>query len=64
MLYLAQYIYNGDVMTEMILRRDSRIGVLLSKFEKQSAGDSSLLEAIHELISKIYILHVVLYETT
>lgn len=64
MLYLAQYIYNGDVMTEMILRRDSRIGVLLSKFEKQSAGDSSFLEALHELISKIYILHVVLYETT
>lgn len=37
---------------ELILRRDSRVGLLLKKFEVQSAGDSSFLEALHELISE------------
>lgn len=38
----------------MILRRDSRVALLLKKFEGQKAGDSSFLEALHELISKTF----------
>ena len=39
-------------IAELILRRDTRIAVLLKKFEVQNSGDSSFLESLHELISK------------
>jgi hypothetical protein len=38
---------------EIILRRDDSLSLLLKKFESKEAGDSSFLEHIHELISKL-----------
>ena len=37
----------------MILRRDRRLLLLLDKFETKDSMDSSFLEEIHNLISKI-----------
>ena len=40
-------------LSEMILRRDTRAAVLLKRFEVQNSGDSSFLESLHDLISKL-----------
>jgi hypothetical protein len=44
-------------MTELILRRDSRLDGLLNKFEHKRSGDSSFLEMLHDLISKLLSCH-------
>lgn len=41
------------LLPEMILRRDTRAAVLLKRFEVQNSGDSSFLESLHDLISKL-----------
>eukprot|EP01038_Epipyxis_sp_PR26KG_P014928 gene14928-20080_t len=42
---------NGkSFVKELVLRRDSRLGPILQKFESKESGDSSFLEQIHELI--------------
>ena len=45
------FLYVGTI--EIILRRDDSLTLLLKKFESKEAGDSSFLEHIHELISKL-----------
>jgi hypothetical protein len=40
-------------VVELILRRDSRLDGLLNKFEHKRSGDSSFLEMLHDLISKL-----------
>ena len=50
---LVDILISHTIWLEMILRRDSRIAMLLKKFEGQSSGDSSFLETLHELISTL-----------
>jgi hypothetical protein len=45
------------LLEEVILRRDPRLGSLLSNFEATEAGDPSFLDKIHDLIGnrfKVY----------
>jgi SAM-dependent methyltransferase len=58
LLLLAALLTNDRIISnngksflkELILRRDSRLGVLLQAFEGQNSGDSAFLETLHDLI--------------
>jgi SAM-dependent methyltransferase len=58
LLLLAALLTNDKIISnngksflkELILRRDSRLGVLLKAFEEQNSGDSAFLETLHDLI--------------
>ena len=57
-LLQCMYCIHASVpMTELILRRDSRLDGLLNKFEHKRSGDSSFLEMLHDLISKLLSCH-------